>query len=433
MCRPGWPPPTGELVALYDDHGRPAGETTRERMRALNLTHAATAVVVRDAHGRVHVHRRTDSKDVFPGRHDFAAGGVVDAGEDPADAAVRELEEELGVSGVVLRPVRVARYRDEDTDYWGHCFTTTWEGPVRLQPEEIAWGEWWPVDRLVAALEEHPGDWVPDTAALLGDWLRERAAARRDVDPQGWDSHAEVVEERWLDRTPRRPGVALRLEVEARLMPRLAPRLPLQVPVPVALATDPARFRHRRVPGDPADGGSLDADDGRDVGRFLRALHDTPAEVWDGTGISDDAERLPDLDRMADRVLPLLPVDLRAAGRALLDDCRDATRLRVLRHGDLGPDHLLVTGGRVTGVIDWADVALGDPALDLAWLVHGTPAPFRDALVATYGATRAELARGHAWHRLGPWWEVLHGLDGGGEEYVASGLDGAVERLRRLP
>jgi 8-oxo-dGTP pyrophosphatase MutT (NUDIX family) len=173
MCRPGWPAPSGEVVALYDAAGRPAGEASRERVRALNLTHAATAVVVRDRRGRVHVHRRTDTKDLYPGRHDFAAGGVVAAGEDPYDAAVRELEEELGVAGVSLEPLGVAHFGDDHTDYWGHLFTATWDGPVRLQPEEVAWGAWWPVDRLVAALDAEPDDWMPDTAALLGGWLRD--------------------------------------------------------------------------------------------------------------------------------------------------------------------------------------------------------------------------------------------------------------------
>lgn len=169
-------PPEDELVALYDAEGRPVGSTTRQQMRARNLTHAATAVVVRDPRGRVHVHRRTPTKDLYPGRHDFAAGGVVAAGEDPHDGAVRELEEELGVRNVPLEPLGVVRYTDEHTDYWGHLFTTTWDGPVRLQPEEVAWGDWWPVARLVAALDTRPDDWMPDTAALLGGWLREQVS-----------------------------------------------------------------------------------------------------------------------------------------------------------------------------------------------------------------------------------------------------------------
>ncbi len=431
MCIPGLP--HVEQVQLYDDLGRPAGTTDRRRMRTENLTHAATAVVLRDPLGLVFVHRRTDTKDVYPGRLDFAAGGVVDAGEDPHHAAVRELAEELGVTGVPLEPIRVARYSDDHTDYWGHCFTATYDGPLRLQPEEVAEGAWWSLDRLVAALDTAPQDgsrsFMPDTAGLLGDWLRERLADRVPVAEQGWDSHADVVEGTWLDRTARRPDVARLLEVETRLMPRLAPTLPLAVPVPALIGTDPPRTRHRLVPGTPIDPPRLTAEDGGRVGDFLRTLHDTPAEVWDGTGITSDTDRLPAMDEMAERVVPLLPTELRPEAEALIDRCRDAARRTVLRHGDLGPEHVLVTDGRVSGVIDWTDVALGDQALDLSWLVHRTPREFAEALTSTYGATDDELARGRDWHRLGPWWEIRHGLTGGGAEFVTSGLKGARERL----
>jgi 8-oxo-dGTP pyrophosphatase MutT (NUDIX family) len=164
--------PAEELIALYDASGRPTGAVRRGEMRAGNLRHAATAVVVRDLAGRVFVHRRTDTKDVFPGLHDFAAGGVVAAGEDPFAAAERELAEELGVSGVPLTSLGEGDYTDAHTTYHGFCYTTTWDGPVRCQPEEVAWGDWVPLTELVAWLDERPEDFVPDSRALLGDWLR---------------------------------------------------------------------------------------------------------------------------------------------------------------------------------------------------------------------------------------------------------------------
>nr|WP_284290871.1 hypothetical protein [Angustibacter aerolatus] len=78
------------LVALYDPQvpadaePRVVGSATRSRVRAENLPHAATAVLLRDGDGLgagVYVHRRTDTKDVWPGRWDCFAGGVVGAGE----------------------------------------------------------------------------------------------------------------------------------------------------------------------------------------------------------------------------------------------------------------------------------------------------------------------------------------------------------------
>lgn len=166
-----------ELVDLYDDAGRVVGRATRARVRAQNLPHAATAVVVRNSAGEVYVHRRTDTKDVYPGLYDLAAGGVVAAGEDPADAAVREAFEELGVHGVPLRSLGVADYADEHTRYRAFCFEAVYDGPIRLQPEEVAWGAWLPAAQALAWLgdDEHP--FVPDTAALLTDYLRIAARA----------------------------------------------------------------------------------------------------------------------------------------------------------------------------------------------------------------------------------------------------------------
>ena len=51
-------------------------------MRRDNLPHLVVAVLVRDPAGRVYVHRRTDTKDVFPGMHDCFAAGCMQAGED---------------------------------------------------------------------------------------------------------------------------------------------------------------------------------------------------------------------------------------------------------------------------------------------------------------------------------------------------------------
>ena len=417
-------------MALYDDAGRPSGSAPRSRMRAENLRHAATGVVVRDPLGRVFVHRRTDTKDVYPGRYDFTAGGVLLAGESPDEAARREAEEELGVSSPLVR-IGEADYGDDHTTYHAFLYETVWDGPVRLQPEEVACGEWMTLEQVGAMLDDPAVSVMPDTATLLGPWVRARLADR--VEPvQGWDSHTTIVEGRWVDRVPQRPEVALTLLAETRLMPRIAARLPLAVPVPVVMEDDPLRVRHPIVPGEPCEPPRLTAADGKTVGAFLRALHDTPRELYADAGVPDAAATrdhlLSCLEGMRERVLPLLPADRRDTGAALLDAVAEPADA-CLVHGDLGPMHVLVVDGRLSGVIDWSDAVIGDPALDLAWTMNGTPPAFSDALATAYGVTPALRARGLLWHRLGPWWEALGGVDFLGQEYVESGLSGVLSRL----
>ncbi|GAA1610705.1 phosphotransferase [Catellatospora bangladeshensis] len=63
----------------------------------------------------------------------------------------------------------------------------------------------------------------------------------------------------------------------------------------------------------------------------------------------------------------------------------------VLVHGDLHQRHLLLDAtGRAAGVIDWGDVCLGDPALDLSLAFSGFTGPARAALLDAYGPVPPE-------------------------------------------
>ncbi len=417
-------------MALYDDGGRPAGIAPRSVMRAQNLRHAATGVIVRDPWGRVYVHRRTPTKDVYPAHWDFTAGGVVLAGEDPLEAARRELAEELGVTSE-LEPLGEADYADSQTRYHAYRFVTTWDGPITPQPSEVAYGAWLSIERLLERIADPEIAFMPDSVALFSDWLRERAAERAQP-LQGWDSVATVVEGRWIDRIPHYPDAATQLTNETRLMPRVAPLLPLEVPVPVVLEEEPLRVRHPLVVGDLATDRTLTADDGLRTGQFLRALHDMPPTLYIESGIPDRvaarAELLATLERLLHRVLPLTPEELHGPGSELLRRVALKTPTTLI-HGDLGPHHVVIRDDRVVGIIDWSDARVGDPAIDLAWALFETPEPFAAAVATAYGVEDEELARAYDWWRLAPWYDVLWGPAGGDQAFVEAGLAGIATRL----
>jgi isopentenyldiphosphate isomerase len=156
-----------EIVALVDRSGAVVGRAERSVVRRENLLHAATAVLVRDPEGRIYVHRRSPDKDWAPSHHDAAAGGVLTYGEEPAAAASRELAEELGVTGAVLRPLGLSVYEDDTTRCVEHCYETTWSGPVRHADGEVVWGAWMTLDELAEHLADPGWLFVPDTRTLL--------------------------------------------------------------------------------------------------------------------------------------------------------------------------------------------------------------------------------------------------------------------------
>jgi 8-oxo-dGTP pyrophosphatase MutT (NUDIX family) len=156
-----------EMVALVDDAGAVVGNAPRSRVRRENLRHVATAVLLRHPDGRIYVHRRSPEKDWQPSAHDAAAGGILQSGEEPEEAARRELAEELGVEGVRLRRLLVGRYDDDTTRYVAHVFETTYGGAVTHADGEVVWGAWMSLDDLGRMLADPGWPFVPDTRAVL--------------------------------------------------------------------------------------------------------------------------------------------------------------------------------------------------------------------------------------------------------------------------
>lgn len=240
--------------------------------------------------------------------------------------------------------------------------------------------------------------------ALVGLPVRRFAA--------GWDNAVLSVGPDLLFRFVHR-AVAVPLAArELVVLEALAGRLPLPIPVPTYVGRPVPEFDRPfwgapRIPGEELAVAGLAEETrvpvARALGGFLRALH-APEVALDvvavaaarGVTLPTDPNRRGEPSALRERTLPRLE-RLRAAGAELdfpaLTAVLDAAVTAgpsvgdpVLLHGDLHLRHVLVADdGAPTGVIDWGDTGLGDPAVDLMIGYAAFVGAVRDAFLDAYG------------------------------------------------
>lgn len=156
--------PADEILDIVDEQDEVIGQAPRGEAYARGMRHRCAFILVRDVQGRIFVHRRTPTKLVFPSLYDMFVGGVVGAGESYDAAALREAEEELGVSGLPQpAPLFKFLYESGDRTWWSAVYEVRCDLQVNPQAEEVAWYDFLPPEELERRLTEW--EWTPDGLA----------------------------------------------------------------------------------------------------------------------------------------------------------------------------------------------------------------------------------------------------------------------------
>jgi aminoglycoside phosphotransferase (APT) family kinase protein len=266
------------------------------------------------------------------------------------------------------------------------------------------------------------GPWQPDVeltpesaARLIEAQFPDLSPLRLELLGAGWDNWAYRVNGDLVFRFPRRKLGAVLLEREVRVLPLLAPHLPLPIPTPLFQGAPAGGYPYpfagyRLIPGETAC--RLEwTDTARAaaaplLGCFLRTLH--------GLTVEPAVRQWAPVDDMGKTNLPRYLALVEERFAAMPDPARPPDAAAVLQrldalsrtpphagppcwvHGDLYARHLLADDHlHPTGVIDWGDVHLGDPALDLSLVYSFLPPSARDAFWREYGEVD-EAARDRA-------------------------------------
>ncbi len=154
-----------ELFDICDEQGRPTGETApRSVAHRDGLMHRTVHIwITREVDGRTQVllQKRSIHKDSFPGLYDTSSAGHMLAGAEPLESAIRELQEELGITA---RPEQLKFAGNFHIDYakefYGQLFRDkevvfvyVYDAPVdiadiTIQEEELECVEWFDLDMV---------------------------------------------------------------------------------------------------------------------------------------------------------------------------------------------------------------------------------------------------------------------------------------------
>lgn len=267
---------------------------------------------------------------------------------------------------------------------------------------------------------------------------------------RGWDSFVLEVNGELIFRFPMRDDVIAYLEKEMGLLPVLEPTLSTPIPhfdyIGHGDANYPFMFvGYRKLGGVALEDTRITPEQlaalAPALATFLSELHSFPVAQAVQAGVEAHTpeswremyrERYIDLQK---RVFPLLDkVDtgLRAKSERLWEDFLDNEALftfqPVLIHDDLACEHILCdpVRGVLTGVIDWGDATIGDPAMDFVGLHSGHGRVFTERVLARYQGTvdAAFWQRMDFYLRYGPFSELLYGAYSESEQFIVKGIDG---------
>ena len=231
----------------------------------------------------------------------------------------------------------------------------------------------------------------------------------RPVEFSGWDNRTFHLGDHMTVRLPSQEAYAAQVKNEQFWLPKLAPFLPVPIPTPLAMGRPAEGYPwpwsvYQWLEGQTASLGRIPdlKQFARQLAEFLVAFQkiDTTGGPVAGTQNFYRGGLLSTYDAETRQAIAILAdeIDVKTVN-AIWEQALSSTwdKPPVWVHGDIAVGNLLVDHGRLCAVIDFGQLAIGDPACDLAvaWTLFDdeSRAVFHTAL----GLDAATWARARGW------------------------------------
>jgi isopentenyl-diphosphate delta-isomerase type 1 len=151
-------------IVFVDENDNVIGAGSKKEARENGIRHRVSRIFLLNKKGETLMTKRASHLAVLPGKWSESASGHVDEGENYDEAAVRELQEEVGVSGITLKSIGKFYYEGRSEGRKSNRFNTVYvadyDGPVKANPEEVAEARWIAPAELEKWMNEHPDDFT---------------------------------------------------------------------------------------------------------------------------------------------------------------------------------------------------------------------------------------------------------------------------------
>jgi isopentenyl-diphosphate delta-isomerase type 1 len=158
-----------EYQDLIDEDDNVIGKVTRGEVKRKGLLHRAILVFVFNSKRELYMQKRSKNKFLFPGLWGIGAGGGVSLGESYEAAAIRELEEELGITNVNIEYIFNFSYRSDIMNNICKVYKCIYDGEIKIKENEVEKGDFKTIDEIKQMVEE--GKLCPDTALIFEKYL----------------------------------------------------------------------------------------------------------------------------------------------------------------------------------------------------------------------------------------------------------------------
>jgi aminoglycoside phosphotransferase (APT) family kinase protein len=225
-------------------------------------------------------------------------------------------------------------------------------------------------------------------------------------------------------------STATSIEHEAALLEVVSHASPIPVPVVVAAKPDAGLIVFRRLPGislldmPPSNPLAL----AEPLAEFVAGIHAVPAAAVERLVTHDEYPLRAYLSE-AHELIGAVITHLTSAQQKRLEvflasPAPPEADERTFCHNDLGAEHILASreSSELTGVIDWSDAAIADPARDIGRLLRDFGFRVAETVLRRTGGDERTLARAAFYARCALIEDLAHGSETSRPQYVAHAL-----------